>query len=299
MRWKTGRRSNNVEDRRGRRGAIPGGGIAVGGGTMILLLLGFMLLGGNPGSLIDILGGGGGIPLPDSHTTSSTRTPGSPTNQAANDEEADFVSVVLGSTEDAWSTIFKQYGARYTPPKLVLFDGYVQSACGMTSAAAGPFYCPGDRQVYIDLSFFRELNRLGAPGDFARAYVVGHEVGHHIQNLAGISDQVRRLQMRTTKANSNALSVLVELQADCYAGVWANYANKQSKMLEPGDVEEGLRAAKAIGDDQLMKHAGRTVHPDSFTHGSSAQRVKWLRTGLATGKLEDCDTFSKAGLTLN
>jgi len=228
----------------------------------------------------------------------ATTAPGGTSGKKVNDEQAEFVSAVLASTEDIWASLFGKYGARYSPPKLVMFTGYVQSACGMTSAAAGPFYCPGDHKVYIDLGFFRQLQAMGAPGDFARAYVIGHEVGHHIQNLAGTADKVRRKQMMAGKKTANALSVLMELQADCYAGIWAHYANKEQKMLEPGDVEEGLRAAKSIGDDQMMKRAGARVHPDAFTHGSSAQRMEWLRRGLTTGKLEACDTFSKAGVKL-
>ncbi len=317
MRWKTSRRSKNVEDRRGRRGGggfrfpFPmgggrGSGLGIGGGTLLLLALGFVLLGGDPLSLLRMFTGGGPvvigpsaphtrqIPQPVPRSTPAGGAPGS----KAGDEQAEFVSAVLASTEDVWSSIFKKYGAVYTPPKLVMFTGYVQSACGMTSAAAGPFYCPGDHKVYIDLSFYRQLQAMGGSGDFARAYVLGHEVGHHIQNLAGTSDKVRRKQMMASKATANALSVLMELQADCYAGIWAHYANQQQKMLEPGDIEEGLRAAKSIGDDAIMRNAGARVRPDAFTHGSSKQRMEWLKRGLATGALESCDTFTKAGVKL-
>ncbi len=319
MRWKTARRSRNVEDRRGRRGGggfrfpfpMPGagggrrgGGLGIGGGTLLLLAVGFVLLGGDPMSLLRMFTGGGGGPVVVGQPAPQTRhiprsTPsGGSTTSKADDEQAQFVSAILASTEDVWTSVFKKYGATYTPPKLVMFTDYVQSACGMTSAAAGPFYCPGDHKVYIDLSFYRQLAAMGGSGDFARAYVLGHEVGHHIQNLAGTSDKVRRLQMRASKKTANALSVLMELQADCYAGIWAHYANEQQKMLEPGDVEEGLRAAKSIGDDAIMRNAGARVRPDAFTHGTSAQRMEWLKRGLATGKLEACDTFSKAGVKL-
>ena len=195
--------------------------------------------------------------------------------------------------EDTWPGLLQPTGARYTPPKLVLFSQMVESACGLGEAASGPFYCPADQKVYIDLSFFNELGRMGAPGDFAQAYVIGHEVGHHVQNLLGISDKVREMQSRGGEAEANALSVMLELQADCFAGVWAHQANKQRQMLEPGDVEEGLQAAASIGDDRLMRMAGRAVQPESFTHGTSEQRAQWLRTGLSTGDCEACDTFSR------
>jgi predicted metalloprotease len=207
---------------------------------------------------------------------------------------ADFVTVVLGSTEDTWGEIFAASGQTYREPGLVLFTDMVQSACGTNSAATGPFYCPPDQKVYIDLGFFRELERIGGAGDFAQAYVLGHEVGHHVQNLVGTTGAVRQAQARSgDRGEANRLSVLLELQADCYAGVWAHQINRRggAVVLEPGDVEEGLRAAAAIGDDRLMRSAGRAANPESFTHGTSEQRASWLRRGLQTGSVEACDTF--------
>ena len=280
MKWRSGRRSQHVEDRRGRRVS---GGLKIGGGLGgLLLILIILLMGGDPSPLLT--GDGGGAPA------------GTEYQAPPSDEAADFISVVLASTEDVWAETFQRAGGRYVAPSLVLFDDYVRSACGFNSAATGPFYCPADRKVYLDLGFFRELARLGGPGDFAQAYVVGHEVGHHIQNLVGTSDQVRRMQGSASRADANRLSVLMELQADCYAGVWAHHANQRASILELGDVEEGLGAAAAIGDDRLQRTSGRAVHPESFTHGSSTQRQDWLRTGLKTGSLEGCDTFARAGL---
>ena len=205
----------------------------------------------------------------------------------------DFVSVVLADTEDTWQQIFREQGGTYREPTLVLFSGRVNSACGMASAAVGPFYCPGDQQLYIDLSFFNDLRvRHGAPGDFAQAYVVAHEVGHHVQTLLGISKQVQEAGRGQSKAAVNALSVRQELQADCFAGLWGHAANNNRQLLDPGDLEEALRAATAIGDDRLQREAGGQVVPDSFTHGSSAQRVEWFRRGFDSGNIADCDTFS-------
>jgi predicted metalloprotease len=215
-------------------------------------------------------------------------TPGQP------DPAADFISVVLADTEDTWGSLFSRAGRRYEPPRLVLFSGAVDSACGFASAAVGPFYCPGDRKVYVDLGFFRELDeRFGAPGDFARAYVVAHEIGHHVQNLLGVAENVQRMSARLGEADRNKLSVLQELQADCFAGVWGNHAERERDLLEGGDVEEGLAAATAIGDDTLQRQAGGRVQPESWTHGSSAQRVQWFRRGLESGRVEDCDTFAQ------
>jgi predicted metalloprotease len=225
---------------------------------------------------------------------SSTTTTVAPGQTPGNDESAQFVSAILADTEDTWATVFPRMGKQYQAPKLVLFSDQVASACGYNSAATGPFYCPGDRKVYLDLAFFRELKHLGAPGDFAQAYVISHEVGHHVQNLLGISGQVHDLQLRSGAAQANALSVLLELQADCFAGVWAHYADKYRSLLEPGDVDEGLRAASAIGDDRLLKRAGRRISPESFTHGSSEQRTYWLRRGMESGDIATCDTFSVA-----
>ena len=279
MRWKKGRRSSNVEDRRGQR---VGRGVKMGGGLTLLVVVAVLLLGGDPAALLQMAG--------ESPAT-QTRAP-----TAAEDEMAEFVTVVLGSTEDTWSEIFAAAGQSYREPTLVLFTDMVQSACGMNTAATGPFYCPLDQKVYIDVGFFRELARMGGAGDFAQAYVVGHEVGHHIQNLVGTSDAVRQAQARSgSQAEANSLSVAMELQADCYAGVWAHQINRRGGevVLEPGDVEEGLRAAAAIGDDRLMRSAGRAANPESFTHGSSEQRAMWLRRGLETGSVEACDTFGQ------
>lgn len=282
MRWQMGRRSENVEDRRGAGGMMPGR-MKLGCGTVVLVLIISFLFGQNPLQLLGLLSGGG-----ESMSLPQTYQPTAEENQAA-----DFVSVILGDMEDTWPSLLRPMGAQYVPPKLVLFSDMVESACGYGSAASGPFYCPPDQKIYIDLSFFNELHRLGAPGDFAQAYVIAHEVGHHVQNLLGVSDQVRRLQSQVGEAEANALSVMLELQADCYAGVWAYHANQQRQVLEPGDVEEGLRAAASIGDDRLLRMSGRAVQPESFTHGSSEQRAQWLRIGLSTGDCNECDTFSR------
>ncbi len=285
MRWELGRRSTNVEDR---RGIGAGAGVTLGGGAMLLIAVAATLMGVDPSTVLNIL----------SQTQVAVDDGGGQTGgpPPAGDEQADFVSAVLGDTEDTWSEIFASGGRRYAPPKLVLFSNAVQSACGMSSAAVGPFYCPPDRKVYIDLSFFHDLDaRFGAPGDFARAYVIAHEVGHHVQNSLGISEQVERSGARLDAAGRNALSVRVELQADCFAGVWGNHAGAQRHLLEDGDVEEGLRAAAAIGDDRLQRRAGGTVQPESFTHGTSQQRVEWLRRGLDRGDINACDTFGRGG----
>ena len=214
---------------------------------------------------------------------------------AADNESADFVSVVLADTEDTWQTIFTQRGMVYTQPKLVLFTGSVESACGFAQSAMGPFYCPGDEKVYIDLDFYRELkDQLGAPGDFAQAYVIAHEVGHHVQNLLGTSEQVQRLQSQSNEVTANKYSVMLELQADCYAGVWANHADKQRQIIEEGDIEEAMNAAAKIGDDALQKQSQGYVVPDSFTHGTSAQRMKWFNAGFVGGEIDSCDTFNAA-----
>ncbi len=277
MRWKKGRRSTNVEDRRGQR---VGRGVKMGGGLTIFVVVAVLLLGGDPSALLKVAG---------ESAPTQTRAP-----TAAENEVADFVTVVFGSTEDTWGEIFAASGQTYREPGLVLFTDMVQSACGTNSAATGPFYCPPDQKVYIDLGFFRELERIGGAGDFAQAYVLGHEVGHHVQNLVGTTGAVRQAQARSgDRSEANRLSVLMELQADCYAGVWAHQINRRGGevMLEPGDVEEGLRAAAAIGDDRLMRSAGRAANAESFTHGTSEQRASWLRRGLQTGSVEACDTF--------
>ena len=280
MRWNDMRRSDNVEDRRGM--SVGGAGLKLGGGGLLLILVLSVLTGTNP---LDLLSGleEGSPPVVDS---------GPERKPPADDPQADFIRAVLGDIEDTWGRLFEQGGGHYDAPRLVLFSGAVDSACGQASAAVGPFYCPPDRKVYLDLQFFRELSeRFGAPGDFARAYVVAHEVGHHVQNLLGTSDKVQRQRSRADQAASNALSVRLELQADCYAGVWGYYA-AQRNILEPGDVESALAAATAIGDDRLQKQARGYVVPESFTHGSSAQRVRWFRAGLESGDVRRCDTFS-------
>lgn len=251
---------------------------AVGGGAVIIALV-MALLGAPEGMVRDILGGGGTTVT----EPAGQRKPATPEEQKAQE----VTEVALGSTEDVWQKVL---GRRYEPPTLVLFSEAVESACGVAGSAVGPFYCPPDRQVYIDLSFFAELDRrFGAPGDFAQAYVVAHEVGHHVQNLMGVSERVQTQRGRLPQAEGNRLSVMVELQADCFAGVWAHHADQ--RLIEKGDVEEGLNAAAAIGDDTLQRKTRGQVSPESFTHGSSDQRVRWFRKGMQTGKLEDCDTF--------
>ena len=282
MDWKSGRRSSNVEDR---RGASPvGRGVKLGGGAIILALIASFLLGEDPTQLLRQIS-------TQQQQQTQTQAP------AQNDELSDFVRVILADTEDVWGQIFSASGERYEEPTLVLFTDGVNSACGYNSAATGPFYCPGDHQVYLDLGFLRELQRLGAPGDFAFAYVIAHEVGHHIQTLTGVSQQVTKLQRQVSQVDANKLSVLQELQADCYAGLWAKRADEMKNRLEAGDIEEGLQAAASIGDDRLQRMAGRRVQVEAFTHGSSAERVKWFRTGLETGSVQACDTFKAAGLT--
>jgi predicted metalloprotease len=268
-----------------------GAGVKVGGGMLLVVLLVSFLTGTNP---LDLLGGlEQGIeetgPAPGSDVGPG-RTP------PAEDKQADFVRAVLGDIEDTWGRLFSQGGGTYEPPRLVLFSGAVQSACGQASSAVGPFYCPPDRQVYLDLQFFRELSeRFGAPGDFARAYVMAHEVGHHVQNLLGTAERVQRQRSRMDQASANALSVKMELQADCYAGVWGHSAARRN-ILEPGDVEAALAAATAIGDDRLQRQSRGVVVPESFTHGSSAQRVRWFRIGLEGGDVRRCDTFAASQL---
>ena len=295
MRWREGRRSENVEDARGAGGGFGGGrgggGLRLGGGGLILLLVGAWLFGADPMTLISILadgGSGSSIQVPDASMPGGAPTP------AANDEGGQFVSVILADTEDTWTEIFATGGERYVAPKLVLFSNQVRSACGMAQAAMGPFYCPSDQKVYIDLAFYRELrDRFQAPGDFAQAYVIAHEIGHHVQTLLGTSQQVHQAQQQASKEQANALSVKLELQADCYAGVWAHHANRSRQLLEEGDVEEGLNAASAIGDDNIQRQTQGTVVPESFTHGSSEQRVRWFRRGLESGSMKNCDTFAR------
>ncbi len=280
MRWKDGRRSGNVEDRRGARlsGKAKGGGI----GLLVLVLVG-LFFGIDPSLILQLGGNVSGPVVQESQYV--------PTE--AENELADFVSVVLADTEDTWGALFNQAGGRYEEPTLVLFTGAVKSACGFAQAAMGPFYCPADRKVYIDLSFYQDLRtRMGAPGDFAQAYVVAHEVGHHVQNLLGLSDKVHAMRSRVSEADYNKLSVRLELQADCFSGLWANHADRTRHILERGDVAEALNAASMIGDDRLQQQSRGYVTPDSFTHGSSEQRVRWFRRGLQSGSIEACDTFS-------
>ena len=280
MKWRGRAGSGNIEDRRGQGGLPMGGGLGLGGIAVVLLIS--FLTGANPLELLNsVAPAGGGV----SNGSSA------PTGVPADDPQAEFISVVLADTETTWDQVFRDAGGRYEPPTLVLFSQATQTACGLGESAMGPFYCPGDRKVYLDLSFFRDLDqRFGAPGDFAQAYVIAHEVGHHIQTLTGISAQVSQQRQRSSEAEGNALSVRQELQADCYAGVWGNYA-AQKDLLEPGDAEEGLAAAAAIGDDRLQRQAQGRVVPESFTHGSSEQRVSWLRRGLQAGSMDACDTF--------
>jgi len=282
MRWEDGRRSENVEDRRGihvsRR--VAGGGI----GTLLLVLVA-MYFGIDPSIILNQ----SQVPIPGS----GAPTPSEP--YSASPEEmrlTEFVSVVLADTEDTWQTLFRAMGQTYQQPKLVLFSESVESACGLASAAVGPFYCPMDQKVYIDLSFYGDLkHRFGAPGDFAQAYVIAHEVGHHVQNLLGIAEKVHSLRSRASESESNRLSVMMELQADCLAGVWAHHADRARQILEEGDVEEALNAASMIGDDRMQRQSRGYVAPDSFTHGSSAQRVRWFKRGLETGSMGQCNTF--------
>ncbi len=275
MKLDKSRRSRNVEDRRGRG---PSRGMVGGGIGALLVLVIASLIGIDPGALEGVI---------------PSNEPATPYDPTTGDAEGEFVSIVLGETELTWNTIFQQSGGDYREPTLVMFTGAVQSACGFAQAAVGPFYCPADEKVYLDTSFFDDLStRFGAPGDFARAYVIAHEVGHHVQNLIGISSEVHRLRSSVSQEQANQLSVLQELQADCFAGVWAHFAEQQRNILEEGDVQEGLGAASAVGDDRLQMQAQGYVVPESFTHGSSGQRQEWFARGYQTGSINDCDTFA-------
>lgn len=286
MRWEGQRESENVEDRRGMGPARIGGMGKIGLGGIILVLAISYFTGTNPITLLNMLNG-----VQDITGPSVDREP-APTG-SPNDSLGKFASVVLADTETTWETVLPRLGRQYEHPRLVLFTGGVQSACGTTSSAVGPFYCPGDHKVYLDLSFFNVMSeKLGAPGDFAQAYVIAHEVGHHVQNLLGVADKVHQLQRQVSEPEGNVLSVRMELQADCYAGVWGYHAKHQRGLIEPGDFEEGLRAASAIGDDQLQKLSRGYIRPESWTHGSSEQRMTWLRRGLKAGDPHDCDTFA-------
>ena len=288
MDFRNGRESRNVEDRRGQGGRRLGGGGKIGIGTIVLALIA-MYFGIDPSVVLntsEMMS----PPAIESTQPGQARSP-------AEDEMARFVSMVLADTEDTWGPIFKAGGAQYREPGMVLYTGATRSACGVGQAEMGPFYCPADGKVYLDLSFFNELGqRYGAQGDFAQVYVIAHEVGHHVQNLLGISDKVQQARQRVSEREANLLSVRLELQADCLSGVWANHAHRSRQVLEAGDVEEGLAAASAVGDDQMQKRAQGYAVPDSFTHGSAAQRVRWFRQGLESGELRACDTFSAPNL---
>ncbi len=285
MRLDDERESSNVEDRRGSGGGLPIGGKGIGIGTIAIALVA-MYFGVDPSVILNM-----GQSLQQNAPVESQPIP-------SDDPMAKFVAKVLGSTEDTWGKIFAQSGEQYPAPKLVLFSGQTPTACGSGQAAMGPFYCPGDQKVYIDLSFYQEMKtRFNAPGDFAQAYVIAHEVGHHIQNLMGTSGKVQQARQNArNEAQANQYSVRLELQADCYAGVWANHADGENRILEKGDVEEAMTAAAAIGDDALQKQAQGYAVPDSFTHGTSQQRMHWFNQGLSTGDIKQCDTFSVAAL---
>ncbi len=287
MKWEGNRQSDNVEDRRsggGGGGGFPLGGRSVGIGTIVVALVGGWIFGINPLTLLGMLSGDG-----SSQVVQQQTAPPPP----ADDRMAQFVSTVLADTEDVWRNQFTKSGAQYRDPRLVLFRGSTQTSCGRGQAAMGPFYCPTDQRVYIDLGFYETLkNQLGAPGEFAQAYVIAHEVGHHVQNLMGITQQMDEARGRVSEAQYNALSVRLELQADCFAGLWAHDAQGARQILEKGDIEAAMNAAAKIGDDALQRSSGRAVVPESFTHGTSAQRQKWFDTGLKTGSVKACDTFA-------
>ncbi|ARN19834.1 KPN_02809 family neutral zinc metallopeptidase [Piscinibacter gummiphilus] len=289
MKWEGNRQSDNVEDARGSgggggRGFPIGGGRGIGLGTIAIALVAGWVFGINPLTVLGLLSGGGG-PAPVQQQAPAGKPP-------ADDQMARFVSTVLADTEDVWREQFKALGGTYREPKLRLFRGSEPTACGTGQAAMGPFYCPGDQKVYIDLSFYETMRtRLGAPGDFAQAYVIAHEVGHHVQNLMGITSKIDSMRGRVSEAQQNAMSVRLELQADCFAGVWAHHAQAARQILEEGDVEEALNAASQIGDDTLQRKSQGTVQPETFTHGTSAQRVTWFKKGLATGSVQQCNTF--------
>ncbi len=276
MRWEKGRRSKNLIDGRGRRVKQ---GATLGGGAIIMALIAMFFFGADPSQVLQQAGGG------------NSTVPAPSTSNPANEPVMDFLSVVLADTEDVWRPLFAQSGRRYVEPKLYVFEGQVRSACGNASAASGPFYCPGDSMLYMDLSFLSQLQKMGANGDFALAYVIAHEVGHHVQNLTGRALNVQNAKARMSKTDGNQLQVRMELEADCYAGVWAHHGQRQRNILEQGDIEEGLGAAAAVGDDHLQRQARGYVVPESFTHGSSKQRMTWFKRGLENGNVEACDTF--------
>lgn len=285
MRWEGDRQSDNVEDRRGEGGGGGGfgfGGRSIGIGTLVIALVGGWIFGINPMTILGLLSGG----APQQASQQQPR------QAPANDRESQFVRTTLAYTEDAWTQVFREQGAQYQPARLVLFEGSIGTGCGRGQSATGPFYCPADSSVYIDLSFFRTMQqRFNVEGEFAQAYVIAHEVGHHVQNLLGISNKVHAAQQRASETQGNAMSVRLELQADCFAGVWAKRTNQEKQILESGDVETALNAASAIGDDALQRQSRGVVVPDSFTHGSSAQRVRWFQRGLESGEVAACNTF--------
>ena len=293
MRWEGNRESSNVEDARdsggGGGGGFGFGGRSIGIGTIVIALVGGAIFGINPLTLLGMLSGGGGP---------ATQVQQGPVHAPpSNDQGAKFVSVVLADTEDVWNQIFSAGGATYHPPKLVLFRGATGTGCGTGQSAMGPFYCPNDQKVYIDLSFYDTLRtRLGAPGEFAQAYVIAHEVGHHVQDELGITKKVEAARGRMDQTRANAVSVRVELQADCFAGVWAHHSQQSKHWLDPGDIESAINAAAKIGDDALQRSAGRAVVPESFTHGSSAQRQRWFSAGYQGGGVKNCDTFAAQSL---
>ena len=289
MRWEGNRQSDNVEDRRagGGGGGFGFGGKSIGIGTIVIALLAWGVFGINPLTTIGVLGGAG----------SQVSQPAPGQAPPANDQAAAFVSTVLASTEDAWTQIFRQGGAQYREPRLVLFRGATRTACGMGQSAMGPFYCPADQTVYLDMEFFETLQRqLNAPGEFARAYVIAHEVGHHVQTLLGTTGKVDSLRGRVSERENNALSVRMELQADCFAGIWANKSQQAKNWLEQGDLESAMNAAARIGDDHLQRQQTGMVRPDTFTHGSSAQNQRWIAQGFKTGSVQACDTFNAQSL---
>ena len=264
------------------------GGRNIGLGTIVIALIGGWIFGINPMTILSFLGGAGDLAPSQTQNAPASAPAGKPT-----DEMGQFVAAVLGGTEDVWMAVFQQSGSQYQKPRLVLFRGAVPTACGTGQSAMGPFYCPGDQKVYIDLSFYETLrSQLGAPGDFAQAYVIAHEVGHHVQNLMGLTQQMEQSRQRVSEREYNALSVRLELQADCFAGIWAHHNHKTNAILEPGDVEEALNAAAAIGDDAIQRKSQGQVVPDSFTHGTSEQRQRWFHKGLETGSVKACDTFN-------
>ena len=285
MRWEGNRESDNVEDRRSGGGGM--GGRSIGIGTVVIALIAWGVFGINPLTTIGLLSGGGAPQVQQGHAQ----------HPPQDDRQAAFVSTVLASTEDVWTQIFRQGGAQYQLPKLVLFRGTTPTACGMGQSAMGPFYCPGARKVYLDMDFFDTMSRqLGAPGEFARAYVIAHEVGHHVQTLLGATGKVDAMRGRVSQREQNALSVRLELQADCYAGIWARHSQQAKNWLDQSDIESAINAAQQIGDDTLQRQQTGTVRPDAFTHGTSAQRVRWFSMGLKQGSVQACDTFSANSL---